>query len=355
MGKTSIEWAEHTINPIRARNLETGAVGHFCVKISPECAHCYASDWNTRVRPSPSGKLIGTGLHFLPVNQPKVETFLDESKLDEVIRRRKPTAYFWCDMTDLFGDWVPDWMIDQCYAVMALTPRHRHMILTKRADRMRTYFTAPDLYPRILQAAAHIREKYPELASVGISDPALHPPRWIYKGVSAGNQPMADLRIPLLLQTPAAVRFISAEPLLGPVDLATTRLRTCRSEDPALDWVIVGGESGSGARPMHPDWARSLRDQCAAAGVKFFFKQWGEWAPATREHGIVGHVMPDTGRTKSGIECRWIGGDGATQFPSFHGLVEPIMAIARVGKKDAGRLLDGREWSEFPEGVPGVV
>jgi protein gp37 len=144
MSKTLIEWADHTINPIRARNLETGAVGHFCEKVSPECANCYASDWNERVRPQASGKLIGTGLSFLPVNRAKVETFLDRSKLEEVLRRKKPTRYFWCDMTDLFGEWVPDAMIDACFAVMALTPHHTHMVLTKRADRMRAYMAAPE-------------------------------------------------------------------------------------------------------------------------------------------------------------------------------------------------------------------
>lgn len=117
---------------------------------------------------------------------------------------------------------------------------------------------------------------------------------------------------------------------------------------PGIDWVVLGGESGKGARPMHPDWARSVRDQCQAAGVPFFFKQWGEWAPATKDYGVSGSLMPDTGE-----KFTWIGGDGKTQNPSSHGLVDPVMAIARVGKHAAGRLLDGRTWDEFPavEGV----
>src|SRR5688572_12765248 len=136
MTVTSIEWTDRSVNPIRARNKDTGAIGHFCEKVSPGCAHCYAASWNLRVRPS--GKyLIGTGLDFVPANRENVEIFLDDSKLREVLRQKAPTKYFWCDMTDLFGEWVPVEYIDRCFAVMALTPHHTHQVLTKRADRMR--------------------------------------------------------------------------------------------------------------------------------------------------------------------------------------------------------------------------
>ncbi|HMN14126.1 MAG TPA: DUF5131 family protein, partial [Bellilinea sp.] len=161
----------------------------------------------------------------------------------------------------------------------------------------------------------------------------------------------ADERIPLLLQTPAAMRFVSCEPLLGPVDLREWT-EPCsyycdhgdmypeghRPSRSKLDWVIVGGESGPGARPMHPDWARSLRDQCQAAGVSYFFKQRGEWSPVETPlvYGInaegVTYLLPD--------------GSKGTQLDWYEGRATPM---DRVGKKAAGRLLDGREWNEYPE------
>jgi protein gp37 len=133
------------------------------------------------------------------------------------------------------------------------------------------------------------------------------------------NQHFAEERIPLLLATPAAVRWISAEPLLGPVDLSSVP-HSPMVGAPRLDWVICGGESGPNARPMHPDWARSLRDECQRARVPFFFKQWGQYAPCAVCCGN-NHV---------------------------HESIRPDGVMARVGKKKAGRLLDGREWNEFP-------
>lgn len=384
---TAIEWTDATWNPV------TG-----CAKVSPGCAHCYAEGvahrfWATQYPPvrKSVGAIEFANLDGSPATRPRVFTdvMCHEDRLDQPLKWREPRRIFVNSMSDLFHEDVPFEFIAAVFGVMGASDRHTFQVLTKRPARMLAFsewlraecrhrgdFTMAPW--QIIEEEATERvgnDRFPaHLPDV----PWPLPNVWL--GVSVENQRWADERIPMLLQTPAAVRFVSAEPLLGPVDLDPLRCDMCGGAkvtwgEPGsqpwcvecdhemgspgwldgLDLVIVGGESGKGARPMHPDWARSLRDQCAAAGVKFFFKQWGEWAPATREHGIVGHVMPDTGRTKSGIECRWIGGDGATQFPSFHGLVEPIMAIARVGKKDAGRLLDGREWSEFPEGVPGVV
>jgi hypothetical protein len=112
--------------------------------------------------------------------------------------------------------------------------------------------------------------------------------------------------------------------------------------------VICGGESGKHARPMHPDWARSLRDQCIAAHVPFFFKQWGEWCPATESHRVSGHVMPESGIMPCGKRASWIGWDGKLSCPSGHGLQDPVMAVARLGKKHTGRLLDGLLWNQHP-------
>ena len=143
----------------------------------------------------------------------------------------------------------------------------------------------------------------------------------VWLGVSVENQAAADERIPLLLRTPAAVRFISAEPLLGLIGLAYRFPHADGMRDDRF-WVICGGESGSGARPMNPDWARSLRDQCAAAGVPFFFKQWGEFAPGPHSNNPSKEIP---------IHC------------STGGLMH------HAGKKAAGALLDGREWKQFPE------
>jgi protein gp37 len=166
----------------------------------------------------------------------------------------------------------------------------------------------------------------------------------VWLGVSVENQATANERIPLLLRTPAAVRFLSMEPLLGPVVLPEVFLKRLHFDgrdhnypDGAgmIDWIIVGGESGPKARPMHPDWVRSLRDQCAAAGVPFLFKQWGEWAPALA--GMWFYPLTDGPQFSQRAE-----GKDCFTFDDGAGAV-------RIGKTAAGRLLDGREWNEFPE------
>jgi protein gp37 len=165
----------------------------------------------------------------------------------------------------------------------------------------------------------------------------------VWLGTSAEDQQRADERIPLLLQTPAAVRFVSLEPLLGPIDLMSIEAPETRN---VLDWVICGGESGPHARPMHPDWARSLRDQCAAAGVPFFFKQWGEWRPPgpTSEYDTGGHVP---GLPRALI----ISQDGTVHhFGETAG--DGAKSMLRVGKRAAGRLLDGKEHNAMPGQKP---
>ena len=177
---------------------------------------------------------------------------------------------------------VPDDWIDRVFAVMALSPQHTFQVLTKRAERMREYFAGNGAYLRVLGDGVER-----ELRNAGIrwhgdnvdrhSQAIAGATRWplpnVWLGISAEDQARADERIPYLLATPAAVRFVSAEPLLGPVDLTQIN---------RLDWVIAGGESGPGSRPMHPDWVRSLRDQCQAAGTAFFFKQCFRSSPKTR-------------------------------------------------------------------------
>ena len=245
--RTNIEWTDVTWNPV------TG-----CTKISAGCKHCYAERFAKRIR----------GRCGYPADDPFRVT-LHPDRLNQPRHWRKPRKIFVCSMSDLFHEDVPDWFLDRVFAVMKRCPHHVFMLLTKRPERMHRF--------------------------VG-SDPSLSadPVPNVMLGVSAENQQAVDQRIPILLDTPAAIRFVSCEPLLGPIDLLL-RVRSrgdfyrtldarCRqasldrisgvvSND--LDWVIVGGETGSGARPVDPEWVRSLRDQCQHAGVPFFFKRWG--------------------------------------------------------------------------------
>lgn len=192
-------------------------------------------------------------------------------------------------------------------------------------------------------------------------------PDWIWLGVSCENQPAADERIPLLMKTPAAVRFVSAEPLLGSLYLPEKALCPCscyaghpRNPHPdcagqaTIDWVIVGGESGTGARPIHPDWVRGIRDQCQGAGVPFHFKQWGEWVDYTQIGACEWEATECIGTSEPKGVVRFDDGRQIGPFPTQYPFsdewtIGPCMV--RVGKKAAGHMLDGREWQEFPERV----
>jgi protein gp37 len=269
VSKTAIEWTDCSLNPIRARHIATGKTGHHCVKVSPGCANCYASRMQSRF-----------GLPPFRAGAEGLSLSFDNRPLFEALRRRTPTRYFLCDMTDLFGDWVPDAWIDRCFAVMALAPRHTFQVLTKRPERMRQYFASKRAMEQALQ---------PYTAG-GTFQPVARPLANVWLGVSVENQATANVRVPLLLQTPAAVRFVSCEPLLGPVDLTT--VDTTSDSDPGysalelrdddegdldstLDWVIVGGESGPNARVCDIGWIRGLVQQCQEAGTAVFVKQLG--------------------------------------------------------------------------------
>lgn len=352
---TSIEWTDKTWNPV---------VG--CSIVSPGCTNCYAMKMAARIE-AMAYAAAGVGpLHYIgttkKVNGNAVWTgklaLAPESTLLEPLRRKKPTMYFVNSMGDLFHEKVIwEWMI-KTWAAMYLADQHIFQILTKRADNMQRIVSGDD-FEREVKAAARVNAHYHGKTYTAREWPL--PNVWL--GVSTEDQKRADERIPLLLQTPAAVRFISAEPLLGPVNFLgidagngetwdalrgnrcpqTHGVFDARFHAPAhLDWVIVGGESGPHARPMHPQWARDLRDQCAAAGVPFFFKQWGEWTPGEnveRSRGTVEIASYFAGTWSFAKE----------NLASEGGHYEDQPDVYRVGKKSAGRLLDGKEHNAFPQ------
>lgn len=382
---STIEWTDTTWNPV------TG-----CTRVSEGCRNCYIE----RTPPFRIGKRAF--LDFQPNGQmmrshevgATTDVQLHPDRLDQPLHWRKPRRVFVNSLSDLFHDNISDEFIARVFAVMALTPQHTYQVLTKRPARMRALLTNNDFGSLILDQLED--EDWTLRRDMMAAREELNGSPWplpnVWLGVSVEDQKAADLRIPKLLETPAAVRFLSCEPLLGAVDLSRwtggsdgssaiqgresdlgrtgapdrDRLRAetrplpqergvgvpdsgahneaPRPMDEVLDgrlqeaaradrrvsggcsrlsWVIVGGESGPGARAMHPDWALSLRDQCVAAGVPYFFKQWGEWRPLEgNECAQIGDEWP---AGTNGAMCR------------------------RVGKKRAGRLLDGREWNEMPE------
>ncbi|GAC70814.1 DUF5131 family protein [Gordonia soli] len=325
---TKIEWTDETWNPV------TG-----CTKLSPAspgCENCYASTFAERFRGTP-GHYFENGF----------DVQLRPDKLDQPLRWRRPRKVFVNSMSDLFHEAVPDEYIAQVFAVMALAPRHTFQVLTKRHGRMRSLLGSADFAQAVADAVAFDSDLPTDGGAFSVADwPLLN----VWLGVSTENQQWADIRIPALLDTPAAVRFISAEPLLGPIELSVDALGRYyggdpREDEPGLDWVIVGGESGRGARPMNPDWARELRDQCVGGGVPFLFKQWGEFQPVVPDHPDNRSVNDYLVSPKNGDAMR-IG-----DYPHASGLVPSHFATMRhVGKKTAGRELDGRTWDEYPGG-----
>jgi len=292
MGETSIEWTDATWNPV------TG-----CTKVSAGCKNCYAE----RIFPRPYGGTcrcghkeeshdhndlsIGQGVPATCFHQGcncarfKQRKFTDvlthPDRLEQPLHWKKPRRVFVNSMSDLFHEDVPFEFIDKVFAVMALTPQHTYQILTKRPERMREYWQSVRVrMDAILIEAVHVSgQKY---SIEEFIHKASNPLPNVWLGVSVEDQKTADARIPLLLQTPAAIRFVSYEPALGPIDFerggfALHRPVTSPSGKhyPGLDWIIVGGESGPGARSFNLQWARDVVQQCKAAGVACFVKQFG--------------------------------------------------------------------------------
>lgn len=319
MGEGSkIEWCDHTFNPW------TG-----CTKVSPACDNCYAETWAKRTG-SPQ---LWNGER----RRTSSTNWQAPVKWNRVAQRDGTRAKVFCaSLADVFDNQVPERWRDDLWHRIDQTPHLDWLLLTKR----------------------------PQNIAKMLPDPRTGTPEWgngwpnVWLGTTVENQEEADRRIPHLLAVPAAKRFLSCEPLLGPVDLTAKAWRDCYIEECGgagkefvplindIDWVITGGESGPGARPMHPDWARSLRDQCQAAGVPFFFKQWGEWAPIPRRSDLPGNpAMVRAGDCLISLEgqSHVLSGDLGSPLEG-----EGSAAMRRVGKKSAGAMIDGREWREMP-------
>lgn len=321
---SKIEWCDHTFNPW---------IG--CTKVSPGCDHCYAEAHNARFD---GGVAVNWGpgaprRRTSPATWSKPLAW-DRAHAKFFAKHGRRQRVFCASLADVFDNEVPSEWRDDLATLIAHTPDLDWLLLTKR----------------IGNAGAMLGDIFLD-----------GPPDNLWLGATIVTQEEADRDIPKLLAVPAAKRFLSIEPLLGPVDLTMHlwgRPKPCDDcpkdgdcecgyarrgtvfDDPALDWVIVGGESGPKARPMHPDWARSLREQCAAAGVPFLFKQWGEW-------------MPPESRTTSYPDGDWrdvVDATGEVRKVAYVGdrVLESSRQVVRVGKKAAGRLLDGIEHNGFP-------
>lgn len=288
---SAIEWTDATWNPVRG-----------CSRVSTGCRNCYAermaARWSGEGQPykglawmSPTGARWTGRVQLVP------------ELLEVPLRWRRPRRIFVNSMSDLFHEALPFETVARVFDTMRLAPWHTFQVLTKRPSRMRDF-------------VQHLRTTS-TLPGLVDGDPTAalassHPNVWL--GVSVEDKRVAAERVPLLLDTSAARRFLSCEPLLGPLDLTPWL-----SVPNGLHWVIAGGESGKGARAMDPAWVRSLRDQCQAVGVPFFFKQWGDWAEATERDRRLRPIITDSGAR-----------------------------VVRVGKARSGRLLDGRTWDESP-------
>lgn len=321
MSTTSkIEWTEITWNPT------TG-----CDRISPGCDNCYALRMSKRL------KAMGSA-HYQTDGDPRTSgpgfgVAVHEDAFGEPLHWARPRIVFVNSMSDLGHARIHRTAVAEIFAVMALTPQHTYQVLTKRPGRLARMLTEQQ-FAQLYTAAVERRlaedpklaRRFPDRAAVTASWPLAN----VWIGTSVESDEYCT-RVAELRKIPAAVRFLSLEPLLGL--LASLNLA-------GVDWVIAGGESGPGARPMHPDWARTLRDQCVAADVPFFFKQWGDWEP-TGWRGI-GH-----GR----IEHHSLGGEPARPIIQVGEPIDELghrVLMRRVGKHLAGRELDGRTWDQYP-------
>ena len=328
--RSKIEWTDATWNPVQAFHVEDGNVGWHCEKVSPACRYCYAEAHNGRRLPNG-----GTGLPYDRASRDLVLSGVDPYTLLKPFAWKRRRKIFVCSMTDLFGDWVTVEEIARVWAIMYEAQWHTFQVLTKRATRMAQVLNRPDFRALVADAAHEIAlKRSPEIEGVVTRADAyddicdLWPLQNVWLGVTAEDDKWANARIPALLSCPAVTRWVSYEPALGPINWKRFS---------GLNWIVFGGESGSKARPPHPQWAKDTRDYCVERGIAFYLKQWGTWQPAN--HGTLRSKAPTCRIDTSGRDV--------TDLPGLWDEADEY--LYRVGKVQAGRRLSGREWSQFPE------
>lgn len=327
-----------------------------CTKNSSGCKNCYAeNEVETRWSKNPRSVFFGrafTDIRYHP------------EQLGQILRWNKARRIFVCPRADLFHEEVPFEFIAAVFGAMAIASQHTFLITTKRPERMLAFFDwldhesgrVPGSTGPVSLCASKLYALATELPrSAGSLDAvsAAWPLQNVQLGVSIEDQPAADERIPLLLKAPAAIRWVSIEPMLGAIDL---ELLDCMGGPyRAIDWVVVGGESGSNARPMHPEWVEDIQEQCHYANVPFFFKQWGTWLPISE--------MPDSGESfyrpakasdpdaarQCTVETRAIAYDGGDHWRQVNHV--PAFLTFKVGKRASGDTLGGKVYHNYP-GVP---
>jgi protein gp37 len=335
MKESNIEWCDHTFNPWEG-----------CTRVSPGCANCYAearnSRWNGGKAPNwgpGAPRRLTSAANW---RQPILWNREAEAEARTALREGKPyqrPRVFCASLADWLDEEVPvKWRAD-LLDLIRQTPALDWLLLTKRPGNFMEFTASVAVF-----AGENDNPQLEDWMDAWVAKGAAPANVWI--GTTVEDQRRADERIPKLLEIPARVRFLSCEPLLGPVLLGSRNMNvpSVGMVDRTIDWVIAGGESGPKARPMHPAWPRGLRDQCAAAGVAFFFKQWGEWLPGevTESSGTGYRSCADGGpiRIVQNVQQQNFG----THPDRFSGSLTTI----RVGKNAAGRLLDGVEHNEFP-------
>lgn len=327
-----------------------------CSKISAGCENCYAE---TQAHIRSFNSKTPQYQHVIDKGRWNGKVHMVESQLYKPYHWKKPRAIFVGSMGDIFHESISFERINQLFSIMSDSDQHVYILLTKRPNHLLNF----------------INWKSNQL---GVP---WQPKNNVWIGVSAENQKEADWRIPILQQMPIAVKFVSIEPMLGPINLTKwmqpftnctyydggcTRpenvfadthnpnsrpgISSCRSEycpfgSQGLNWVIVGGETGPKARPMHPDWVRSVRDQCQKAGTPFFFKQWGRWSPYVDSWSVSDII-------KSKTETKVVDKSGAVYNAYEGGFLSWVdkgcKTVYRVGRKPAPNLLDGKQYHNWP-------
>lgn len=326
---TKIEWADKAWNPV------TG-----CTKISPGCKNCYAERMSKRLK----------GRNGYPADDPFRVT-VHPDRLGIPLKWKKPRRVFVNSMGDLFHKDVPFWFIDSLMRKVLIQKQHDFLILTKRPYAMKNYFLS------LFQDGEFVFRRSTNGEEFLIGQAEEIPIKNVWLGVTAEDQAQADNRIPVLLKIPAAVLFVSVEPMLSMVNIpaicsgcgkkgetATIQQKEAGhvecpdcwdTKQKTIDWVICGGESGPGARCLHPEFVKSLRDQCIGANVPFFFKSWGDWAPFSVDL-----------EKKVNTKQRLVGDQFRQEGPCA--LAKNPVTMYKVGKKRSGNLLEYKTWEQFP-------